>query len=132
MPWKLPDNQYVDTVVAFAGQGSRLRFDLGYCKIKALARIAAARAYFLTRRHHQAHLLVEVNGHLAPFDVASFRKTMEGHLIEKPRCLGTTDLVAARLIAARVPAQVVKERRRAAKKRAKKKGYTPSKTHREL
>src|SRR5262249_48477239 len=63
---------------------------------------------------------------------ASFLKTMEGHLIEKHISIGTIDLVAARLIASRVPDQVVNERRRAAKKRAKKKGYTPSKTHLEL
>jgi hypothetical protein len=129
MPWKLPDNKYVDTVVALARQGSLFLFDLGYFKIKALARIAAAGAYFLTRLNHQANLLVEVNDHLAPFDVASFLQTMEGHLLEKHIFIGTTDLVAARLIASRVPDQVVNERRRAAKKRAKKKGYTPSKTH---
>jgi Transposase DDE domain len=132
MPWKLPDNTYVDTVVAFARQGSLFLFDLGYFKIKALARMAAAGAYFLTRLNHQANLFVEVNGHLAPFDVASFLKTMEGHLIEKQISLGAIDLVAARLIASRVPDQVVNERRRAAKKRAKKKGYTPSNTHLEL
>jgi DDE family transposase len=132
MPWKIPDNKYVDTVVAFARQGSLFLFDLGYFKIKALALIAAAGAYFLTRLNHQANLFVEGHGHLAPFDVGSFLKTIEEPLIEKQISIGTQDLVAVRLIASRVPDHVVNERRRAAKKRAKKKGYTPSKAHLEL
>jgi Transposase DDE domain len=40
--------------------------------------------------------------------------------------------VGTRLIASRVPDQVVNERRRKARKNAKKKGYTPSKAHLEL
>jgi hypothetical protein len=132
MPWKIPENKYVDTVVALARTGGLFLFDLGYFKIKALARIAGAGAYFLTRLNHQANLLVEVNGHLAPFDVVSFLKTSEEHLVEKQISIGAQDLVATRLIAARVPDHVVNKRRRAAKQRAKKKGYTPSKAHREL
>lgn len=132
MPWKLPDNKYVDTVVAFARTGGRFLFDLGYFKIKALARIAVAGAYFLTRLNHQANLFIEVKGHLVPFDGVSFLKTSAEHLVEPQISIGTQDLVAARLMASRVPDPVVNERRRAAKKRAKKKGYTPSKAHREL
>lgn len=132
MPWKIPDNKDVDTVVALACTGSLFLFDLGYFKIKAWALLAAAGAYFLTRLNHQAHLFVEVNGQLSPFDVVSFLKTMEGNLIERQISLGTKDLVAARLMASRVPDHVVNARRRAAKKRAKKKGDTPSKAHREL
>jgi hypothetical protein len=132
MPWKIPENQYVDTVVAFACQGRLLLLDLGYFKIKAWARIAVAGASFLPRLHHQANRFVEVQGHLSPFDVVSVLKTSEGNLIEKQRSLGTTDRVAARLMASRVPDQVVKARRRAAKKRAQNKGSTPSKAHLEL
>jgi len=122
MPWTIPDNTYVDTVVAFARQGSLFLFDLGDFKLKALARIAVAGAYFLTRLHHQATLWVEVNGHLSPFDVVSCLKTSEARLVEKQIAIGAHDLIAARLIAARVPDHVVNDRRRAAKKRAKKKG----------
>jgi hypothetical protein len=119
-------------VVAFARQGSLFLFDLGYFKIKALALIAAAGAYFLTRLNHQANLFVEVNGHLSPLDLVSFLTIIQGNLIEQQRAMGTQDLVTARLIASRVPDPVVNERRRAAKKKAKKKGYTPSKSHLEL
>jgi Transposase DDE domain len=128
-PWKVPDNKYIDTVVALARQGSLFLFDLGYFKIKSLALIAAAGAYFLTRLNHQANLFVEVNGQLASLDLVSLLKIIQGNLIEQQIALGTKDLVTARLIASRVPDHVVNERRRAAKKKAKKKGYTPSKAH---
>jgi hypothetical protein len=43
--------------------------------------------------------------------------------------LGEKERVAARLMASRVPEAIVNERRRNAKKKAQKKGYTPSKAH---
>ena len=43
--------------------------------------------------------------------------------------IGAKEQVAARLIAARVPEEVVNARRRTARKNAKKKGYTPSQAH---
>ena len=43
--------------------------------------------------------------------------------------IGTQEPVAARLLAARVPAKVVHARRRAARKHAKQKGYAPSQAH---
>jgi hypothetical protein len=132
MPWKIPDNKYIDTVVALARKGSLLLFDLGYFKITALALIAGAGAYFLTRLNHQANLFEEVNGQLSPLDLVSFLKTIEGHLLEKQIYIGIKELVVARLMASRVPDKVVNARRRAAKKKAKKKGYTPSKAHLEL
>jgi DDE family transposase len=45
-PWNMPDQTHVDTVVALAQKGLLWLFDLGYCKSKAFARIAAAGAYF--------------------------------------------------------------------------------------
>jgi Transposase DDE domain len=45
-PWHIPDQTSIDTVVAFAKEGILFIFDLGYCKIKAFARIAEAGAYF--------------------------------------------------------------------------------------
>jgi len=43
--------------------------------------------------------------------------------------IGAKDQVEARLIASRVPETSVNERRRKARKNAKKKGYTPSHAH---
>ncbi|HEU4984443.1 MAG TPA: IS4 family transposase [Nitrososphaera sp.] len=45
-PWHIPDQRYVDTVVALAQKGILFLFDLGYFKVKALAGLAAAGAYF--------------------------------------------------------------------------------------
>src|SRR6516225_6543866 len=55
-PWNIPDQRYVDTVVALAHKGVLFLFDLGYFKIKAFACIAAAGAYFLSRLNHQTTL----------------------------------------------------------------------------
>jgi hypothetical protein len=131
-PWNIPDQKYIEHVVALARKGALFLFDLGYFKITALALIAKAGAYFLTRLNHQANLFAEVNGQLSPLDVGSFLKTIEGNMLEKHIYIGTKELVGTRLIASRVPDQVVNERRRKARKNAKKKGYTPSKAHLEL
>jgi hypothetical protein len=128
-PWNIPDQTYVDTVVALAHQGILFLFDLGYFKIKALARIAAAGAYFLSRLNHQTTLLHTAAGHLHPLDLASFLHTVAGHRTEHPVFLGAKEQVACRLVAYRVPEPIVKARRRIAKKKAKKKGYTPSQAH---
>src|SRR5437660_4732564 len=52
-PWNIPDQKYIDQVVALAQQGVLFIFDLGYFKIQALARLATTGAYFLTRLNHQ-------------------------------------------------------------------------------
>jgi hypothetical protein len=131
-PWNIPDQTYIDTVVALAQKGILFIFDLGYFKIKAFARIAEAGAYFLSRLNHQANILHAETGHLQPLELASFLTTVTGNCIEKPLFLGAKERVACRLVASRVPESIVNERRRIAKKKAKKKGYTPSKSHLEL
>ena len=50
-------------------------------------------------------------------------------LLETSIFIGATERVAARLIAVRMPEAIVNERRRIARKNAKKKGYTPSHAH---
>jgi len=52
LPWNIPDNTYVDTVVDLAQPQSLFVFDLGYFKLAAFAKIAAAQAYFLSRLNH--------------------------------------------------------------------------------
>lgn len=128
-PWNIPDQKYIDTVVAFAQECDLFLFDLGYFKIKALARIAAANAYFISRLNHQATLLEAVADRVAPVELAGRLAAVERAILEQPILIGTKEQVAARLIAARVPEDVVNARRRAARKNAKKKGYTPSHAH---
>jgi Transposase DDE domain len=131
-PWNVPDQKYVDTVVALAHKGVLFIFDLGYFKLQAFARIVEAGAYFLSRLNHQTTILDATRECLQPLDLASWLNTVVGNSSEHAIFLGAKEQVAARLIAYRLPESVVNARRRIAKKKAKKKGYTPSKTHLQL
>lgn len=124
-----PDNKYIDTVVQLAQRGALFLFDLGYFKMKALAQIAAAEAYFLTRHQHQAALFEAVAGRLRPVELTAWLRTEPQRLLERSLVLGAQDRVAVRLIAARVPDAVVNERRRKVRQAARKRGYTPSQAH---
>ena len=73
--------------------------------------------------------MTTVGGQWQPLALANWLTTVEGQLLERPICLGAKERVAARLIVARVPEAIVNERRRKARKNAKKKGYTPSQAH---
>ena len=129
IPWNIPDNKYIDTLVTLAQKAALLIFDLGYFKTAALARLAAAEAYFLSRLNHQSALFETVGGRLHPLELARVLRTERRPLLEKAIFLGAQERVAARLIAARVPEAAVNERRRRAWKNAQKKGYTPSQAH---
>jgi hypothetical protein len=128
-PWNIPDNKYVDTVVALAQKGVLFLCDLGYFKVQAFARLAEAGAYFLSRLNHQTNIYEVVAGRLTPLELVRFLKTVKGNTIEKDIFIGAKDQVGARLIACCVPETSVNERRRKARKNAKKKGYTPSPAH---
>ena len=131
-PWNVPDQQYVDTVVALAHKGVLFICDLGYCKLQAFTRMVAAGAYFLSRLNHQTTLLDAATERRQPLELASWLTTVVGNSIEHAMFLGAKAQVATRLIAYRFPESVVNARRRIAKKKAKKKGYTPSKAHLQL
>jgi Transposase DDE domain len=133
-PWNIPDQRYIDQVVALAYKGVLFIFDLGYFKVKALASIATAGAYFFCRLNHQTNLYETVAGRLCPVKLAGFLTTGEHEipLLEKAISIGAKECVASRLIAVRMPEAIVNERRRIARKKAKKKGYTPSPSHLEL
>jgi len=128
-PGHMPDNTDVDTVVARARKEALCIWELGYVKRPALASIAAAKAYFLSRRNHQTSLFAARVGRLSPVALLRVLKTAQSHLSEKPLFLGATERVAVRLGAARLPEAGVTERRRSARKNAKKKGYTPAQAH---
>lgn len=130
-PWNIPDQKYVDTIVALAQQGILFIFDLGYFKIKALASLVRAGAYFCCRLNHQANIYETVAGRAEPVQLAAVLLSVapDRLLLEKAIFIGATEQVASRLIAVRMPEAVVNARRRIARKNAKKKGYTPSQAH---
>jgi hypothetical protein len=125
----VPDNKYIDTVVELAQPPSLFLFDLGYFKLTAFAKIAAAQAYFLSRLNHQTTLWEIVGGRYQPLDLPQMLAHEPRSFLEKAVVLGARDLVAARLIAVRMPEAIVNERRRQAYAVAKQRGYTPSQRH---
>jgi hypothetical protein len=129
IPWNVPDNKYVDTVVELAQAHSLFLFDLGYFKLAAFATIAAAQAYFLSRLNHQTTLREVVGGRQQALDLASCLARETQPVIEKAVVLGAYERVPARLIAIRMPEAIVNERRRQAYAVAKKRGYTPSQAY---
>jgi hypothetical protein len=129
IPWNVPDSTYVETVVELARPSALFLFDLGYFKLTALATIAAARAYFLSRLNHQTTLLEVVGGRYEVLDLANCLARETHPVVEKTVVLGACAHVPARLIAVRMPEAIVNERRRHAHAVAKKRGYTPSQAH---
>src|SRR2546428_8352522 len=110
LPWNMPDNKYIDTVVALARAGALFLFDLGYFKLTAFVQIATAQAYFLSRLNHQTTLYTAVAGRVQEWDLARALKTDSRALLEQAIYLGARERVAARLIAARLPESVVNAR----------------------
>jgi hypothetical protein len=104
-------------------------FALGSCKIQALARLATAGAYFFTRLTHQTNICAPSAGGMQPVELTQMLPAVEGNLIESDLFMGAKELVPSRLVAVRMPESIVNERRRIAKKKAKKKGDIPSKAH---
>jgi hypothetical protein len=128
-PWNIPEQTSIDTVGACAKKGALFLFDLGYFKIKAFARLAADGAYFLSRLNHQTTILPMATARWQPLALASGLMPVPDPCSETPLGLGAQERVPCRLVASRVPASLVHERGRLAKKKAKKKGATPSKAH---
>jgi hypothetical protein len=128
-PLNVPDQKYVDHIVALAEKGCLFIFDLGYFTINAFALIAQAGAYFLSRLNHQTNLYEEDAPGSSPFDLVKYLKETPFDLIEKEIYIGAKERVPSRLIAVRLPDEIVNERRRVAKRKAKEKGYTPTATH---
>jgi hypothetical protein len=79
-PGKLLDNKPIDTIVALAHKGVLMIFDLGYFKIKALARIVATNAYFLRRLNHQVRIFAVGAGGVQPVDLTHFLKHVAGEV----------------------------------------------------
>jgi DDE family transposase len=129
LPWNVPDNKYIETVVELAQPHSLFLFDLGYFKLAAFAKIAAAQAYFLSRFQHQTTLREVTRNRTQALDLARCLSQVPRVLLEKAVILGTRERVEARLIAVRMPEAIVNERRRQARAVAKKRGYTPSQAH---
>jgi hypothetical protein len=110
--------------------GSLSLFDLGYFNQDTFAKIAHAGAFFVSRyKYSTALFLPEGETRL---DLLSWLKAQDADQVEMDVCLGVRQRLPVRLIACRLPPQVVEERRRKARENAKKKGHTPPQEYLDL
>ncbi|MDH3603211.1 MAG: transposase, partial [Candidatus Tectomicrobia bacterium] len=100
-----------------------------YFKITAFDLISQAGAYFLSRLNHQTNLYEGDTPGVPPLDLVKILKATSFDLIEKAIFIGEQERVPSRLIAVRLPDEMVNDRRRMARKKAKEKGYTPTEAH---
>jgi hypothetical protein len=131
-----PDQNYIDEAVKRVNPGELLIDDLGYFKQEAIMDIDQRGAYFLCRFNHRNNLYKEYNeedGKLVKFDLMSELKRVQ----KKGVALCEFDVwfqkkgrkVKMRLTCEIVPAEVAEDRRRNARKVARKKGRKPTGKH---
>lgn len=125
-----PD-QRCELPIAWATVGSLTLMDLGYFKKSHLDDIDQAGAYFLSRLQTQTGLLAQADDeHL--IDLPRFLSSLKGTQGEVNVYLKDRRTFAVRLIYARLPDEVVAERRRKAKLNAKRRGDSCSQRHLDL
>jgi len=87
--------------------------------------MAAASAYFFSRRNQQTHIDETVAGPLRPLALVPCLHAVKGNMAENAIVSGANDQGTSRLIVSRVPAMRVHERRRKAGKNAQKQALLP-------
>jgi hypothetical protein len=128
------DQSYIKEAVKLIGKGELLIYDLGYFAINPMIDLGERGAYFLSRFNHRANLYKrKEDGTWEKFQLEkelkkAFKKGMSScefdvWLLKDGRHL------KVRLIAERASEKVANERRRKAKKTARKKGRKPTKKH---
>lgn len=125
-----PD-QRCELPLAWATSDSLTMMDLGYFKKSHLADIDQAGGYFISRFQTQTGLLAEANDeHLINLPI--FLSSLPGTQGEVKVYLKAQRTFGLRLIYARLPDEVVAERRRKAKLKAKRCGKSCSQRHLDL
>lgn len=115
----------------FACADSLTVLDLGYFDQKTFESIDAVGGYFVSRLQSQVGLYEEEDAQQA-FDLPSYLKQAKQNVFEKALFMGSKSRVAIRLIAIRLPNDVVAERRRKAKAAARRRKATCSQRHLDL
>lgn len=124
---KLPDQALSGKIENIIEKGDLVLRDLGYFKIKSLKTIDDAKAYFLSR--FPSHIKVYLNrDDEKPIDLATHLKK---HYKNTPaidlRVWISAERLEVRMVAYKVPREIVVERQRRAHKAAKEMGRTLSK-----
>ncbi len=131
---KSADQSYMKEALKLVGSGELIIYDLGYFDTNCMMDLADRGAYFLSRFNHRAGLYKKKeDGTFEKFDLEQELKKASKK--GQTRCEFTVWLckdgreLQIRLIAEMVPEDVASNRRRKAKKTAKKKGRQPTKKH---
>ena len=100
--------------------------DLGYFDLEVLRTIAGRGAYLVSRLNDQTSVFDPEGGR--PLDLIDWLSHLakRTRAIERPVAIGAHHRLSCRLIAIRVPPAIAERRRRELRKRAQKKGYTPT------
>jgi hypothetical protein len=125
-----PD-QRCELPVAWATAASLTLMDLGYFKKSHLADIDQLGAYFISRLQTQTGLLAQVDDEQI-IDLPHFLSNLPGTQGEVKVYLKAKRTFCVRLVYARLPDEVVAERRRKAKLNAKRRGKSCSQRHLDL
>lgn len=123
---KKPDQALTSRIEQLINKNDLVIRDLGYFKISSLQMIEAAQAYFLTR--FPAHVKVFLNqDDEEPVDLATYLRKHFKHkkVIDLPVWI-SDERLKVRMVAYRVPKDIIAKRRRMTHKRAKEMGRTTS------
>ena len=118
-----PDQKFTGHL-PYALQGMLFLYDLGYFKLDSFHEIVDAGAYFISRLNTRCALLDPTTQER--FDLLAYVQQSVIDQIELQLLVGLTAKLPCRLLAVRLPAEVVEERRRKAKANARRKGRTLS------
>ncbi len=122
------DQSRAAAIVPHLRAGDLVMRDLGYFSLTVLRQIADRQAYFLSRLCKGAHVFLAANDE-AP--ALSLRDHLVRHfprhtVVDLDVYVGQADRLPCRLLAYRLPDDVVEQRRRSAYEVARKKGRTPT------
>jgi hypothetical protein len=117
-----------DLMVTVLPRGSLRVADLGYFKLRALARLDRTGVYWLSRFQTKCGFL-DADGR--PWDLDAFLALQRADRLDASIKLGLKERLPCRLLAVRVPVEVAEQRRRKLRQRklrqrAKARGQTPS------
>ena len=111
--------------LAWAKPGSLHLFDLGFFKQETFDQLTQRGAFFVSRYQSQTALYWQADD-VRGFDVLAFLRSLEGDQADIQVYLGSRSRTPVRVLFQRLPADVVTERRRKARRKMKKEGKVPS------
>lgn len=120
---RAPDQSFTGHL-SYITRGALFLCDLGYFTLASLCDIMAGGAYFISRLDTQCGLLDPITKER--FDLLAHLRQSLDDQVELDLLVGIKAQLACRLLAVRLPADVVEERRRKAKQNARRKGRTLS------